>query len=91
MKFNNKIYLVYDKKLMNPVDSFVADNKEVAARFMSIRVKSAFEAKNHGLLTIWRDCEIWEVSFSDSITAVKVMDLSEMIPAITPEEAKEHA
>lgn len=89
MKIKNKIYVIYDRKSESLVDSFIAENKEVALRFMSIRVHGAFEQKNFGLLTIWRDCEIIELVKDESDNVVyngKVLcDFSQLIPSIESE------
>lgn len=94
MKIKNKIYVIYDRKSESLVDSFIGENKEVALRFMSIRVHGAFEQKNFGLLTIWRDCdiiELYQIENDESISYLgnTICNLGKIIPSVDPESVKD--
>lgn len=81
MKFNNKIYVIFDKKSSEAVDCFAVSNKEVAIRFMNIRIAGAIENKNWGLISIWRDCKLFEYDMSgETIKFAEITDLERLLP-----------
>lgn len=80
--FNSNLYVYYDKASEKLVDCFIHDTDNAAKRFVAMRVSEAIRKENYGLLSLWRDCEVYKLDLScDKIEKVLLIKLSDIIPA----------
>lgn len=76
------LYVYYDKASERVVDSFVHDTDKAAMRFITVRIGDAVRAKNYGLLSFWRDCEVYKIDLSKDVIQKEIFcELSKLIPA----------
>lgn len=89
MKFENRVYVIFDKKSKEAIDCFTVMNSEVAMRFMNIRIANALEQKNSGLLTVWRDCVLFEYDMSgEAVVCKELIDIEKLLPRESNENEK---
>lgn len=81
MKFENKIYVIFDKLNNDAVDCWTMRNKEVSIRWLQTRLNNAIDTQNWGLISLWRDCILLEVDFSnDDIKCNEILCLEHFVP-----------
>lgn len=81
MKFENKIYVIFDKLNNDSVDCWTMKNKEVSIRWLQTRLGNAIDAKNWGLIALWRDCLLLEIDMSKDIPECKeILSLDKFVP-----------